>query len=296
MMIPSVAISSVAGKTRAEVLGDRAAGGDRHAEVAGQHVAHVGEELHDERPVEPHLDPRRLVDLRGGAVAHHRQHRVDRHHAADEEGDGEEAEEGERHHHDEAAEAQCGAPGRARGGGGRARAGCRARRPSGRTPRCRILLGEYTAVCLNGEQSAVGSDGQASRAGAGADHPWGSHRCDTSDPFSGLGPGPAARAARRRWRRRPRACWSWRRTSTTSSPSTRPRPTSSPPASSSPTSTTGWCSTTPRTRRCWRPASPANGRSTPRPRPSPSPCATAPSSTPATRCAPRTWSSPSPAW
>ena len=38
------------------------------------------------------------------------------------------------------------------------------------------------------------------------------------------------------------------------------------------------------------------GGSTPRPRPSPSPCATAPSSTPATRCAPRTWSSPSPAW
>ena len=35
---------------------------------------------------------------------------------------------------------------------------------------------------------------------------------------------------------------------------------------------------------------------TPRPRPSPSRCATAPRSTPAIRCAPRTWSSPSPAW
>ena len=63
-----------------------------------------------------------LVDLLGGAVADHRQHRVDRHDAADEEGDGEQAEEGQQHHDDEAADAhdgarrarRCGAAGRQR--------------------------------------------------------------------------------------------------------------------------------------------------------------------------------------
>ena len=103
-----------------------------------------------------------------------------------------------------------------------------------------------------------------SRAGAGADHPGGATDATSPIPSAGLGPGPAARRRRRCWRRPPRACWWWRRTSTTSSPSIRPRPTSSPPASWSPTSTTGWCSTTPRTRRCWRPASPAEWADRPR--------------------------------
>ena len=198
---------------------------------------HVGGELHDQRAVEAHLDARGLVDLRGGAVAHHRQHRVDRHHAADEEGDGEQAEEGEQHHDDEAAEARARRAGprrRARRRAASGMSGSKAMRriPSGRNrPRRRIPLGEYRRLCLNGEQSAVRSDGQARRAGAGADHPGGATDATSSIRPAGLGPGPAARRRRRRWPRPPRACWWWRRTSTTSSPSTRRRPTSSPPAS-----------------------------------------------------------------
>ncbi len=57
MMMPIVAISSVAGKTRGEVVDDRLAGRDRSAEIArAAHVADIGGELDDQRPVEAHLD------------------------------------------------------------------------------------------------------------------------------------------------------------------------------------------------------------------------------------------------
>ena len=62
MMMPSVAISSVAGKKRAEIVGNRPPGRDRRAEIAGKHLADIVEELHAERLVEAHLEPRRLVD------------------------------------------------------------------------------------------------------------------------------------------------------------------------------------------------------------------------------------------
>ncbi len=283
-----------------EVVGHRAAGGDRHAEVAGQDVADVGGELHDQRPVEAHGDARVLVDLLGGAVADHREHRVDRHDAPDEEGDGEKPEEGQEHHHDEAGKPLRGAAGCAggRGDGRQRKVGFEGH--AANLGRCepaqrRIPLGEYRGVCLNGRQSAVRSDGGT----AGRDpapFSWGRKRCDISDPCCWPRCWPCRSAGRRCWPRRRTACWWWRRTSTTSSRSTRRRPTSSPRASWSPTSTTGWCSTTPRIRRCWRRASPASGRSTPRRRPSPSPCATGRSSTRAIRCAPRTWCSPSGAW
>ena len=80
-----------------QVVGDRLAGRDRDAEIALQHVADIVDELDQQRLVEAHLDARRFVDGRRRAVADDRQHRIDRHDAADEEGDGEQPEEGQRH-------------------------------------------------------------------------------------------------------------------------------------------------------------------------------------------------------
>jgi hypothetical protein len=78
-----------------DVVEHRSRGEHRVAEVAAEHLADVDRELPPERQVEPQLllDP--LVDLGRRAVADGRQHRVDRDHAADDEGDQQQAEEGE---------------------------------------------------------------------------------------------------------------------------------------------------------------------------------------------------------
>ena len=90
----TVASSSVAGKTR------------RMSSSTGREVRtlvpksprstllEIVQELAPERQVEAQGEARLLVDLGRGAVADHGQHRVDRHHPADQEGDQEQAQEG----------------------------------------------------------------------------------------------------------------------------------------------------------------------------------------------------------
>jgi hypothetical protein len=82
MSVPSVASSSVAGKTR-----------HRPPEIAVQHLDGVIPELHVQGKIQPQLDPDLLVHVRRGALSHGREDGIDRQHATDEEGDEEEAEE-----------------------------------------------------------------------------------------------------------------------------------------------------------------------------------------------------------
>jgi hypothetical protein len=87
--MPQVASSSVAGKvlrmsssTGLEVSTDG-------AEIARQRLAQVDAELLVQRLVQPSSSRTRCDHVFGRTVAHNRQHRIDRHDAADEEGDGE---------------------------------------------------------------------------------------------------------------------------------------------------------------------------------------------------------------
>ena len=79
-----------------DVLDHRARGQHALAEVALQHMLDVDQELLPQRQVETEGDARLLVDHVRGAVADDGEHRIDRHHAADQEGDQEEAQEGDR--------------------------------------------------------------------------------------------------------------------------------------------------------------------------------------------------------
>ena len=76
-------------------LEHRVGGQHRAAEIAAHDVADVDHELLPERQVEAELDPHPLVDVRRRAIADRGQHRVDRHHPADQERDQQQAEEGE---------------------------------------------------------------------------------------------------------------------------------------------------------------------------------------------------------
>ncbi len=78
-----------------DVAQHRVGGQHRAAEVAAQDVADVDQELLPERQVQAKLDPHPLVDVGRRAIADRGQHRIDRHHAADQEGDQQQAEEGE---------------------------------------------------------------------------------------------------------------------------------------------------------------------------------------------------------
>ena len=96
------------------------------AEVALEDVADVDQELLPERQMQAELDPHLLVDVGRRPLADRRQHRIDRHHPADHEGDQQQAEEGERERGDEAQH-----PVRDGAGGRRMRA-CAGRPPLGR--------------------------------------------------------------------------------------------------------------------------------------------------------------------
>ncbi len=71
----------------ADLLDHRPVGNGRGAEVALQDAADVAQELHRERLVEPKLLTRRGVGLGRGLVADDRHDGIDRHDAADDEGD-----------------------------------------------------------------------------------------------------------------------------------------------------------------------------------------------------------------
>ncbi|MCY1301511.1 hypothetical protein D9M70_511270 [compost metagenome] len=85
-----------------KVFGNRLAGGNRGAKIAGGDIADIADELGDQRLVEPHFLADALIDHNGRAVADDSENRVDRHDAADEEGDREQAKEGYRERNQEA--------------------------------------------------------------------------------------------------------------------------------------------------------------------------------------------------
>ena len=57
------------------------------------HHPAIARELDPDRPVQSHLGARAGIDRARGAVADHRQHRIDRHHSRDEEGDQQQSQE-----------------------------------------------------------------------------------------------------------------------------------------------------------------------------------------------------------
>jgi hypothetical protein len=83
------------GKDARDVLRDRPSARARLAEIALRHALDVAAELHPDRPVETELLARLEVGLLRGLVADRRDDRIDRHHAADHEGDEEEARQGD---------------------------------------------------------------------------------------------------------------------------------------------------------------------------------------------------------
>ncbi|MCY1234975.1 hypothetical protein D9M72_475760 [compost metagenome] len=76
----------------ADVGHDGVRGRHRNAEIAGQRLADIDEELLVEGQVQPHRLARPFDDVRRRPVAENGQNRVDRDHPADEEGDGQKAE------------------------------------------------------------------------------------------------------------------------------------------------------------------------------------------------------------
>ena len=91
-------------KGPADVLHDRVGRQHRGAEVAAQHLAQVDVELRVNRLVQPHFLARPGHHMRRRVVADQGQHRIDRNHPADEEGDREQSEIGEQNHHQKAPE------------------------------------------------------------------------------------------------------------------------------------------------------------------------------------------------
>ncbi len=91
------------GKIAGDVLDDRPRGQHRIAEIGTEHVADIDGELPPERQVEAHFLADAGIDMGGGAVADHGQHRVHRHDAADEEGHRQQPEDRDRQHQQEAA-------------------------------------------------------------------------------------------------------------------------------------------------------------------------------------------------
>ena len=87
--VPSVASSSVAGKTPRDVLGDRALpSGSSLPRSPWEHLANIDGKLMPQRLIEPHLgDARVLVDVGPGIVADDGEHRINRDDACDQERD-----------------------------------------------------------------------------------------------------------------------------------------------------------------------------------------------------------------
>jgi hypothetical protein len=79
-----------------DVLQHRPVGDQRLTEVTGDHLLDVDPELGRQRPIQPELAARGLVDILGCLIADHRQHRIDRHDPSDEEGDREQAQQRQR--------------------------------------------------------------------------------------------------------------------------------------------------------------------------------------------------------
>ena len=92
----TVASSSVAGKNRAISVATRLLVITDRPRSPCSKLAGVAHELLRQRPVQPHLPPGPLDHVLRRAVADHGQHRVDRHHAADQEGDQHQAEQRDR--------------------------------------------------------------------------------------------------------------------------------------------------------------------------------------------------------
>ena len=113
-------------KHPADIVEHQVRGEDRAAELAVQGRPDVTHELFPQRQIEPEFDAHPLVGRGVYPVADGGQDRVDRHHPADEEGDGQQAEKGNGHRRESpqngAAVAEKGVPG--------------ARRVPGRAGRC----------------------------------------------------------------------------------------------------------------------------------------------------------------
>src|SRR5215217_405405 len=86
----------------------RPRGQDRGPEIAGDRLLAVDPELLDQGKVETELLAHPRIDVRRRAIAHDRDHGIDRDDAPDKEGDGEEAEQGRHDHDAEASDRQKG--------------------------------------------------------------------------------------------------------------------------------------------------------------------------------------------
>jgi len=95
MIVAAVASSRVAGKNRAMSASTAFDVSTERPKSPLQHLEDIEEELLIERQIKAELGPCALIDLGGGAVADRRQHGIDRHDAADQEGDEKQAEEGQ---------------------------------------------------------------------------------------------------------------------------------------------------------------------------------------------------------
>jgi hypothetical protein len=93
--MPQVASSSVAGKVFADVVPDRVGRQHRAAEVALQGAADIAHELLRQRQVQAQFLAHALHHVLGRPVTDDGQCRVDRDHAADEEGHRQQAEVGQ---------------------------------------------------------------------------------------------------------------------------------------------------------------------------------------------------------